>query len=248
MARRIPLPEGLTARTHPEDGDALLVDLAELRRLEPDVTSAIAKALDHERHHRAQALELLESDEAYEDIAEAASMERMTAMMIHELEGISRRLADAGDTGEIEMHGPLQIRIFRNMERAACGAPPRKDRQPDRHARNISMDRTPAAADQRHEELGGDESVIPQGAYCYRFTGETKRTADGRPYPGTVPCPYWGANPEAGEQEYGYCAKLKLADWEGDEHGHIPLLWDMVKECGINDEEPCEQGTDNIPA
>jgi len=65
-------------------------------------------------------------------------------------------------------------------------------------------------------------------------------------------CPYWSLDPEGEEQANGYCSFLEM----GDKGMHIGsawlcdckpvtdvpdfisngLLWDMVKECGINDE------------
>jgi hypothetical protein len=44
-------------------------------------------------------------------------------------------------------------------------------------------------------------------------------------------CPYWGNDATKGNQASGYCAHLKAGDWEDD--GTL-LLWDMVKECGVN--------------
>jgi hypothetical protein len=57
-----------------------------------------------------------------------------------------------------------------------------------------------------------DISVIPQGFYCYDDKGV---------------CPYWSRRDEG-----GYCAYLEKGDWQ-IEGG---LLWDQVKECGIDDE------------
>jgi len=68
-----------------------------------------------------------------------------------------------------------------------------------------------------------DPKVISPGPYCYSREGDT-----------LVPCPYWSRNPDQPEQLNGYCEYLKRGDWEGPGYG---LLWDMVKECGINDEE-----------
>lgn len=88
-----------------------------------------------------------------------------------------------------------------------------------------------------------DLALIPEGDYCYRLTGETVlrehvRGEDGRllkvtPYP--VPerkvCPYWGVDKRRPAQENGYCRFLGKGDWE---LGPISLLWDQVKECGVN--------------
>lgn len=95
--------------------------------------------------------------------------------------------------------------------------------------------RTPLEADANYERLGGDTKVIPEGLYCYAWTG----SAD--PELGLIrhvaPCPYWGHGPEKGNQQNGYCAHLKAGDWED---GGTMFLWDMVKECGINDNIPEE--------
>jgi len=44
-------------------------------------------------------------------------------------------------------------------------------------------------------------------------------------------CPHWSKNDNYPRRENGYCAFLGKGDWELD---HIGLLWDQVKECGIN--------------
>jgi hypothetical protein len=90
--------------------------------------------------------------------------------------------------------------------------------------------RTPAYADTRHAELKGDESVIPKGLYCYDVIGHIPATEDQPPRRQIKPCPYWGKD-DAG---HGYCAKLQASD--GDPDGTM-LLFDQVKECGINDED-----------
>ena len=73
-----------------------------------------------------------------------------------------------------------------------------------------------------------DTSVIPSGMYCYR---------------GTVVCPYWSLREEYPEQGNGYCAYLGRGDWEVEIPEDYPpnfpisplsLLWDQVKECGVN--------------
>ena len=78
---------------------------------------------------------------------------------------------------------------------------------------------------------GKDTSVIPKGIYCYDKNGT---------------CPYWSKHPDHEEQENGYCAFLEYGDWEAeipdDFPPHFPtsclsLLWDQVKECGLNKDE-----------
>jgi|APGre2960657404_1045060.scaffolds.fasta_scaffold44349_2 hypothetical protein len=66
-----------------------------------------------------------------------------------------------------------------------------------------------------------DESLIPSGVYCYTYI-------DGK----QVNCPYWGRDPSRPQQESGFCTFLNLRDW--DDIPGIPLLWDSIKECGIN--------------
>lgn len=94
--------------------------------------------------------------------------------------------------------------------------------------------RSVEAATARAAELKGSLDAIPKGLYCYRPLGPGYEDADGKfRYPVDL-CPYWAVDPAKPEQENGYCAFLRLADWE--DNGGITHLWDQVKECGINDE------------
>jgi len=63
---------------------------------------------------------------------------------------------------------------------------------------------------------------IPKGVYCYDENGV---------------CPHWSMRADKPEQENGYCSHLKKGDWEFTKYHS--LLWDQVKECGIDqwDEE-----------
>lgn len=91
-----------------------------------------------------------------------------------------------------------------------------------------------------------DPALIPAGEYCYRLTGETVmldrvRGADGRllkvaPYasPKREVCPYWGLRKDKHPQESGHCRFLGQGDWERE---GLSLLWDQVKECGVNLDE-----------
>lgn len=64
-----------------------------------------------------------------------------------------------------------------------------------------------------------DLSKIPKGIYCYDENGI---------------CPFWDKSSEHHHQESGYCHFLKIGDWESE---GVSLLWDQVKECGINIED-----------
>ena len=62
------------------------------------------------------------------------------------------------------------------------------------------------------------EKYIPKGLYCYN----EKQV-----------CPFYDKDPNKPKQENGYCHYLKIGDWEQE---HLSLLWDMCKECDINDD------------
>ena len=59
---------------------------------------------------------------------------------------------------------------------------------------------------------------IPKGPYCYDGSGL---------------CPHWERRADKPEQENGFCRHLNHGDWESE---GLSLLWDQVKECGINNE------------
>lgn len=61
------------------------------------------------------------------------------------------------------------------------------------------------------------KQYIPKGCYCYSEKGV---------------CPFWDSNPKKEHQENGYCHYLREGDWMNERFG---LLWDQVKECGINE-------------
>ena len=73
-----------------------------------------------------------------------------------------------------------------------------------------------------------DVSVIPMGIYCH---GKIEEHDAGQLL--AKPCPYWSIDESKPAQNNGYCKYLKLGDWELN---GFPLLWDQVKECGINDD------------
>lgn len=61
-----------------------------------------------------------------------------------------------------------------------------------------------------------DKEKIPKGIYCYDENGI---------------CPFWDKSPDHPRQENGFCHFLGKGDWESE---GISLLWDQVKECGID--------------
>jgi len=79
-----------------------------------------------------------------------------------------------------------------------------------------------------------DISVIPRGMYCYEqvdyITGATIADNPIRM------CPYWSFRIDKPRQMNGYCSYLESGDWEGEGAG-LSLLWDMCKECGVNEGE-----------
>lgn len=93
--------------------------------------------------------------------------------------------------------------------------------------------------------IAKDTSVIPKGSYCYRHTGKMitadKVFSEGKwidSAPHEIPeiqmCPYWSLREDKPHMENGHCGYLESGDWESD---GFSLLWDQVKECGVNDEE-----------
>jgi len=101
-------------------------------------------------------------------------------------------------------------------------------------------------------EVRKTRKLIPRGMYCYK---EIKKTKNG--YKRIGICPYWFIKKDRPKQENGYCAYLKKGDWDLNKEKHkegkwtdgkgnpieppkevlpLSLLWDMVKECGINEE------------
>ena len=84
------------------------------------------------------------------------------------------------------------------------------------------------------------KSHIPKGSYCYNANGI---------------CPFWDKDNTKDEQENGYCHFLKRGDWDMNAEGGRMidvktgevieldyysiggLLWDQVKECGVNDDD-----------
>jgi len=68
---------------------------------------------------------------------------------------------------------------------------------------------------------------IPHGMYCYKVL-EVLKDEDGRPRLKTKVCPHWQAT------ENG--ARCNLINEEHHEYCPWHLVWDQVKECGINED------------
>ena len=88
--------------------------------------------------------------------------------------------------------------------------------------------------------------AIPHGYYCYTITKdylsiEPESAAESQlrqifGHTGRVPrildikvCPFWSRDSTKPEQESGCCSFLGITDAENH-----TLLWDQVKECGVN--------------
>jgi len=74
-----------------------------------------------------------------------------------------------------------------------------------------------------------DISVIPKGPYCYTIN-RIEHTDNGAIIHENI-CPYWSLDETKERQNNGCCSFLGITD--ADDGG---LLWDQVKECGINDD------------
>lgn len=88
-------------------------------------------------------------------------------------------------------------------------------------------------ADENYAKHNGSHTVIPEGMYCYKLVAVEKRAEEGTPIMKTQRCPYWAINPEKDDQNNGYCALLEVSAGNGYDE-NMSLLWDQVKECGIN--------------
>ena len=65
--------------------------------------------------------------------------------------------------------------------------------------------------------------------YCYTRLSKNSNHITGL---NIVKCPYWSINKSKPHQNNGHCSFLEMGDWEEDDS--FSLLWDQVKECGIN--------------
>lgn len=76
------------------------------------------------------------------------------------------------------------------------------------------------------EALQEPEKWIPYGIYCYVPSSNNDT-------PGYL-CPFWDRNEGKPPMENGCCHYLQIED--GLDAEYFTLLWDMCKECGINDD------------
>ena len=86
-------------------------------------------------------------------------------------------------------------------------------------------------ADSSAVALALSTSVIPDGMCCYKATGISVVSGGARSLKICV-CPYWATISALPHQTNGYCAFTKSGDWQDG----VGLLWDQVKECGVNDD------------
>lgn len=88
------------------------------------------------------------------------------------------------------------------------------------------------------ERMKAAKKVVPHGPYCYESTGQmvTRTMENGQTVqvPENRVCPHWKWRKDKPYQRNGYCRLLKAGDWQRE--GTF-LLWDSVKECGINHHE-----------
>ena len=76
------------------------------------------------------------------------------------------------------------------------------------------------------------EADIPHGQYCYIPLFWNNATGVLH----TKLCPFWDKRDDKPEQLNGYCGYLRQGDWQVR---GTSLLWDQVKECGVNTEDLC---------
>lgn len=86
---------------------------------------------------------------------------------------------------------------------------------------------------------------VPQGMYCYSPSGVVEEVLDasGHTYlkHEIATCPYWKRAGNKRDQQNGYCRLMKSGDWMHHEKGGTMLLFDKVKECGINPREEYDE-------
>lgn len=83
----------------------------------------------------------------------------------------------------------------------------------------------------KKEDYGvSSKSSIPSGPYCYEIVGADSKTGRIK----TVLCPYFSIDRTKPYQMNGHCSYLGYGDW--DDNTGFGLLWDQVKECGVNED------------
>jgi len=88
----------------------------------------------------------------------------------------------------------------------------------------MSIDESALIFQKRRERM---KLSIPQGYYCYSYLGFDEENG----FPIFHYCPWYGVDKTKEDQDCGYCHYLGIGDWQMKGAG---LLWDSVKECGIN--------------
>lgn len=106
---------------------------------------------------------------------------------------------------------------------------------------NISFGKLETAGKTTKRQL---HPLIPMGDYCYSYTGkmlindkvighdgEIVRSMNYYAIPETKKCPFWNKLPDDG----AYCSFLEhTSGVDGNEDSGFDLLWDQIKECGVN--------------
>ena len=75
--------------------------------------------------------------------------------------------------------------------------------------------------------------VVPKGDYCYKLKKIKYDKERSLPFMQIKTCPYWTFDKRYLDEGVGYCKYLKVGDKDENSQG---LLWDQVKECGINEQ------------
>lgn len=93
-----------------------------------------------------------------------------------------------------------------------------------------------ARRQERHDaRMAAAREVVPHGAYCYAATGPmASRAGPDGTHSVSMPvatCPHWSTNGRKRDRQDGYCRLMRVGDWMGR---GASLLWDQVKECGVN--------------
>lgn len=103
---------------------------------------------------------------------------------------------------------------------------------------NVSEQIAARRQGRHHRRMAQAAAAVPHGEYCYITVGIFRDSA-GVLRTSIKPCPYYKGRRDKPEQSDGYCRLLKRGDYtQGRDANGNPratmLLWDGVKECGIN--------------